>query len=59
MIKIIRDIYSIYGFIIIKITKRSLVLDYGLSNAIVEPPNHVFTWKWIKTQKTNLFVNNK
>jgi hypothetical protein len=43
MIKNIRDKYRIYGLIIIKIEKTSLVLDYGLSNATFETPNHVFT----------------
>jgi hypothetical protein len=43
MIKIIRDTYRIYGLIIIKITKKSLMLDYGLSNATFETPNHAFT----------------
>jgi hypothetical protein len=43
MIKIIGDHYKIYGLIIIKTTKKSLVLDYGLSNVTFEPPNHVFT----------------
>jgi hypothetical protein len=42
MIKIIGDNYRIYGLIIIKIAKKSLVLDYGLSNATFETPNHVF-----------------
>jgi hypothetical protein len=32
--------YRIYGLIIVKITKKSLVLDYGLSNATFEPTNH-------------------
>jgi len=30
MIKSIGDNYRIYGFIVIKIAKRLLVLDYGL-----------------------------
>jgi hypothetical protein len=42
MIKIMRDNYRIYGLIIAEITKTSLVLDYGLSNATFETPNHVF-----------------
>jgi beta-lactamase superfamily II metal-dependent hydrolase len=42
MIKNIGDNYRIYGLIIIKITKKLLVLDYGLSNATFETPNHVF-----------------
>jgi hypothetical protein len=43
MIKSIRDNYRIYGLIIVKTTKKSLVLDYGLSNATFETPNHDFT----------------
>jgi len=42
MIKNIGDNYRIYGLIIVKITKKSLVLDYRLSNAIFETPNHAF-----------------
>jgi hypothetical protein len=42
MIKNIRDSYRIYGLIIIKTTKKLLMLDYGLSNATFETPNHVF-----------------
>jgi hypothetical protein len=42
MIKSIGDNYRIYGLIIIKIAKKSPMLDYGLSNAIFETPNHVF-----------------
>jgi hypothetical protein len=42
MIKSIGDNYRIYGLIILKIAKKSLVLDYGLSNATFETPNHVF-----------------
>jgi len=42
MIKNIGDNYRIYGLIIVKITKKSLVLDYRLSNAIFETPNLVF-----------------
>jgi hypothetical protein len=49
MIKSIRKNYRIYGLIIVKIAKK-LVLDYGLSNATFEPPNHDFAQKWIKTQ---------
>jgi len=40
MNKIIEDNYRIYGLIIVKNAKRLLVLDYGLSNATFEPPNH-------------------
>jgi hypothetical protein len=43
MIKSIGHNYRIYGLIIVKIVKKSLVLDYGLSNAIFETPNHPFT----------------
>jgi hypothetical protein len=42
MIKNIANNYRIYGLIIVKTTKKSLVLDYGLSNATFEMPNHVF-----------------
>jgi len=42
MIKSIGDNFKIYGLTIIKIVKKSLVLDYGLSNATFETPNHVF-----------------
>jgi hypothetical protein len=42
MIKNIRDNYRIYALIIVKIAKKSLVLDYGFSNATFEKPNHVF-----------------
>jgi len=43
MIKSIKDNYRIYGLIIVKITKKSLVLNYGLSNATFETLNHAFT----------------
>jgi hypothetical protein len=42
MMKSIRDNYRIYGLIIVKIAKESLVLDYGLLNATFETPNHAF-----------------
>jgi hypothetical protein len=42
MIKNIRDNCRIYGLIIVKTAKKSLVLDYGLSNATFETPNHAF-----------------
>jgi hypothetical protein len=42
MIKSIGVNYRIYGLIIVKIAKQLLVLDYGLSNATFEPPNHAF-----------------
>jgi hypothetical protein len=43
MIKNIRDNYRIYGLIIVKTVKKSLVFDYGLSNATFGPSNHFFT----------------
>jgi hypothetical protein len=43
MIKIIGDNYKIYGLIIVKTAKNLLMLDYGLSNATFEPPNHAFS----------------
>jgi hypothetical protein len=42
MIKNIGDNYRIYGLIIIKTAEKSLVLDYRLSNATFETPNHGF-----------------
>jgi hypothetical protein len=42
MVKIIRDNYRIYGLIIVKTAKKSLVLDYGHPNATFETPNHAF-----------------
>jgi hypothetical protein len=42
MIKSIGDNYRIYNLIIVKTTKKSLVLDHGLSNATFEAPNHAF-----------------
>jgi hypothetical protein len=42
MIKKIEDNYRIYGLLIVKTTKKLLVLDYGLSNATFETPNHAF-----------------
>jgi hypothetical protein len=50
MIKTIGDNYGIYGLIIVKIAKKSLVLDYGFSNATFETPNHVLAFM---IQKTN------
>jgi hypothetical protein len=50
MIKIIGDNYKIYDLIIVKIAKKSRVLDCGLSNAIFETLNHVFA---LMIQKTN------
>jgi hypothetical protein len=43
MIKSIKDNCRIYGLIIVKITKKSLVLNYGLSNVTFEILNHAFT----------------
>jgi len=43
MMKSIKDNYRIYDVIIVKIVKKLLVLDYGFSNTIFEPPNHAFT----------------
>ncbi len=40
MIKSIRDNCKIYGSTIVKIAKKSLMLDYGFSNATFETPNH-------------------
>jgi hypothetical protein len=42
MIKNIEDNFRIYDLIIVKTAKKSLVLDYGLSNATFETPNHAF-----------------
>jgi hypothetical protein len=42
MVKSIGDNYKIYGLIIVKIIKKLLVLNYGLSSATFETPNHVF-----------------
>jgi hypothetical protein len=42
MIKSIGDNYRIYGLIIAKTAKKLLMLDYGLSNATFETPNHAF-----------------
>jgi hypothetical protein len=48
MIKSIWDNYRIYGLIIVKTTKKSLALDYGLLNATFEPPNYFFPFiKWV------------
>ncbi len=51
MIKSIGDSYKIYGLIIVKIAKKSLVLDYGFSNAISKTPNHAFA---LEADKPNL-----
>jgi len=50
MIKSIRDNYRIYGLIIVKIAKKSIMLDYGLSNATFETTNHVSTHAFIGVQ---------
>jgi hypothetical protein len=42
MIKSTRDNDRIYGLIIVKTTKKSILLNYGLSNATFETPNHAF-----------------
>jgi hypothetical protein len=42
MIKSIGDDYKIYGLIIVKIEKKSLMLNHGLSNATFETSNHTF-----------------
>jgi hypothetical protein len=44
MIKNIGDNYRIYGLIIIKIAKKSLVLNYGLSSVTFETLNPAFAW---------------
>jgi hypothetical protein len=43
MIKNIGDNYKIYGLIIVKTAKKSLMLDYRFSNATFETTNHVLT----------------
>jgi hypothetical protein len=47
MIKRIKDNYKIYSLIIVKTTKKSLKLDYGLLNTTFDPLNHVFAHRWI------------
>jgi hypothetical protein len=42
MIKIFGDNDMIYGLIIVKSVKKSLVLNYGFSHATFETLNHVF-----------------
>jgi hypothetical protein len=42
MIKTIKDNCRIYGLIIVKTAKKSLVLNYGFSSATFETFNHVF-----------------
>jgi len=54
MIKSIGDNYRIYGLIIVKTTKKLLMLNYGLSNAIIEPFNHAFThFKKVREEQNN------
>jgi len=42
MIIDIKNNCRIYSLIIVKSTKKSLMLDYGFSNATFETPNHAF-----------------
>jgi hypothetical protein len=42
MIESIGDNYRIYGLIIVKTAKKSLVFNYGLSNSTFETTNHAF-----------------
>jgi hypothetical protein len=42
MIKNIGANYRIYGSVIVRTSRKLVVLDYGLSNATFETPNHVF-----------------
>jgi hypothetical protein len=44
----------IYGLIIVKNTKKSLVLDHGFSNATFEPPNHVFALDKFESNPMNI-----
>jgi hypothetical protein len=50
-----KDNYRIYGLIIVKTEKNLLVLDYGLSNATFETPNHAFAHYWSIMVKIQLF----
>jgi len=43
MVKSIGDNYRIYGLIIVKTTKKLLMLEYKLSNVSFETPNCAFT----------------
>jgi hypothetical protein len=57
MIKIIGDNYRIYGLIIVKFTKKSIMLYYGLSNATFETINHVSAHAFIGVQaNTELYA---
>jgi hypothetical protein len=49
MIKIIGDNYKIFCLIL---QKKSLLLDYGLSNATFEPPNRAFTPQQLLIQRS-------
>jgi len=51
MNKSIGENNTIYGLIIVKIDKKSLVLDYGLSNVTFETPNHAFA---LEADKPNM-----
>jgi hypothetical protein len=48
MIKKKGDNYRIYGLIIVKIAKKLLKFDYGLSNATFEIANHAFA-HWLSS----------
>jgi len=57
MIKSIGDNYMIYGLIIVKIAKKLIMLNYVLSNATFETPNHVFAHAFIRVQaNTKLYA---
>jgi hypothetical protein len=57
MIKNIGDNYRIFGLIIVKIAKKSLVLNYGLSNATFEPPNHAFTHTYQNMLRESMYLS--
>jgi hypothetical protein len=50
MIKNIKDNDRIYGLVIVKTAKEFVVLNYGLSNATFETPNHVVPHLWSFTE---------
>ncbi len=51
------DNYRIYGLIIIKIAKKkTLMLNYGLSNATFEPPNHAFTQTYQNMLRESMYL---
>jgi hypothetical protein len=56
MIKNIGDNYRIYGLIIVKIVKKSIVLNYGLSNATFEKPNLAFTQTYQNMLKESVYL---